>query len=210
MRAIWRTFPILRDQTGIFFQADICDPVKMSEILQECQPDLLMHLAAESHVDRSIDGPGDFIRTNIVGTYTLLEVVRDYLGKLDKTRTERFRFHHISTDEVYGSLGDKGMFNRAAQVFTQLPYSASKASSDHLVRAWGATYGVPTLITNCSNNYGPFHFPEKLIPLMIQNALSGQPLPIYGRGIKSGTGCLWRTMPGADSVAEKGRVGRNL
>lgn len=192
----------------LFFQADICDPVKMSEILQECQPDLLMHLAAESHVDRSIDGPGDFIRTNIVGTYTLLEVVRDYLGKLDKTRTERFRFHHISTDEVYGSLGDKGKFNELHRYSPNSPYSASKASSDHLVRAWGATYGVPTLITNCSNNYGPFHFPEKLIPLMIQNALSGQPLPIYGKGdqirdwlfVEDHARALIR-------VAEKGRVG---
>ncbi|RYL00504.1 GDP-mannose 4,6-dehydratase, partial [Citrobacter freundii] len=156
------------------------------------QPDLIMHLAAESHVDRSISGPADFIETNIVGTYTLLEVCRAYWNNLESSRKEAFRFHHISTDEVYGDLPHPDQWegdNDSLPLFTEetayapsSPYSASKASSDHLVRAWKRTYGLPTIVTNCSNNYGPYHFPEKLIPLVILNALEGKQLPIYGKG----------------------------
>ncbi|PID44657.1 MAG: dTDP-glucose 4,6-dehydratase [Proteobacteria bacterium] len=165
-----------------FYRADICDRERMMSIFSEQRPNIVMHLAAESHVDRSIDGPADFIETNIVGTYTLLEVTRAWLGDVGESLSGQFRFHHVSTDEVFGSLGDSGLFTEASKYEPNSPYSASKASSDHLVRAWRETYGIPTVLTNCSNNYGPYHFPEKLIPLVIHNALSGKPLPVYGKG----------------------------
>ncbi|WP_421710958.1 dTDP-glucose 4,6-dehydratase [Alcanivorax sp.] len=166
-----------------FEQVDICDRTTLDGVLQRHQPDVIMHLAAESHVDRSIDGPAAFMETNIVGTYTLLEAARRYWNSLDDTAQQNFRFHHISTDEVYGDLdGPEDLFTETTPYAPSSPYSASKASSDHLVRAWLRTYGFPTLITNCSNNYGPYHFPEKLIPLMILNALEGKPLPVYGQG----------------------------
>ena len=166
-----------------FLQADIADRERVSEALLEFQPDAIMHLAAESHVDRSIDGPAEFIQTNIVGTYQLLEAARAYWQTLPVERREAFRFHHISTDEVYGDLhGVDDLFTETTPYAPSSPYSASKASSDHLVRAWQRTYGLPVLITNCSNNYGPYHFPEKLIPLVILNALDGKPLPVYGNG----------------------------
>jgi len=165
-----------------FEHVDICDAAGMARIFREHQPDAVMHLAAESHVDRSITGPAEFIQTNIVGTYTLLEAARAYWDKLDAGRKPAFRFHHISTDEVYGSLGEEGFFTEETCYQPNSPYSASKASSDHLVRAWHHTYGLPIVTTNCSNNYGPYHFPEKLIPLMILNALDGKPLPVYGKG----------------------------
>ncbi len=187
-----------------FEQVDICNADELKRVFTEQQPDAVMHLAAESHVDRSIDGPAEFIQTNIVGTYTLLEAARAYWTTLPEVRKQAFRFHHISTDEVYGDLphpndiADAGasasvraghacdnglpLFTEQTSYAPSSPYSASKASSDHLVRAWLRTYGFPTLITNCSNNYGPFHFPEKLIPLVILNALEGKPLPIYGKG----------------------------
>lgn len=166
-----------------FEQVDICNQAELERVFNQHQPDAVMHLAAESHVDRSIDGPAAFIETNIVGTYTLLEEARKYWQQLDGKRKENFRFHHISTDEVYGDLeGTNDLFTEETPYAPSSPYSASKASSDHLVRAWLRTYGLPTLITNCSNNYGPYHFPEKLIPLMILNALEGKPLPVYGKG----------------------------
>lgn len=166
-----------------FSQTDICDRSALEQIFNEFQPDAVMHLAAESHVDRSIDGPAAFIQTNIVGTYTLLEATRKYWLALDENKKQSFRFHHISTDEVYGDLeGTTDLFTEKTSYDPSSPYSASKASSDHLVRAWSRTYGLPTLVTNCSNNYGPYHFPEKLIPLVILNALEGKALPIYGNG----------------------------
>jgi len=166
-----------------FERIDICDRTEIDRVFREHQPDAVMHLAAESHVDRSISGPSEFIQTNIIGTYTLLEAARAYWMSLDSTRKASFRFHHISTDEVYGDLeGPEDLFTETTPYQPSSPYSASKASSDHLVRAWARTYGLPTLVTNCSNNYGPFHFPEKLIPLVILNALEGKPLPIYGKG----------------------------
>ena len=185
-----------------FEQVDICDASELKRVFAEYQPEIVMHLAAESHVDRSIDGPGDFIRTNIVGTYSLLEQVRAYWADLRGDKKANFRFHHISTDEVYGDLPHPDEVNTRSPLmaegrnegesfplFTEQtayapssPYSASKAASDHLVRAWLRTYSLPTLVTNCSNNYGPYHFPEKLIPLMILNALEGKPLPVYGKG----------------------------
>ena len=173
-----------------FEQVDICNRAEVDRVLAQHQPDAIMHLAAESHVDRSIDGPADFIETNIVGTYTLLEAIRQYWQALEAEKKANFRFHHISTDEVYGDLPHPSETPNAAEhLFTEQtayapssPYSASKASSDHLVRAWQRTYGLPVLVTNCSNNYGPYHFPEKLIPLMILNALEGKPLPVYGKG----------------------------
>ena len=166
-----------------FEQVDICNRTELERVFREHQPDAVMHLAAESHVDRSIDGPAAFIETNIVGTCTLLQVARNYWNVLDSERKGKFRFHHISTDEVYGDLdGPEDLFTEQTPYAPSSPYSASKASSDHLVRAWQRTYGLPTLITNCSNNYGPYHFPEKLIPLMILNALEGKPLPVYGKG----------------------------
>lgn len=168
-----------------FEQADICDANVMKRILEQHKPDAVMHLAAESHVDRSIDGPAAFIETNIVGTYTLLEAARNYWNNLDPTKKDAFRFHHISTDEVYGDLeGTDDLFTEETSYAPSSPYSASKASSDHLVRAWLRTYGLPTIVTNCSNNYGPYHFPEKLIPLMILNALDGKALPVYGDGMQ--------------------------
>ncbi|CAN7343979.1 dTDP-glucose 4,6-dehydratase [Pseudomonas sp. LjRoot71] len=166
-----------------FVQADIADSTAVSQALVEFQPDAIMHLAAESHVDRSIDGPAAFIQTNIVGTYALLEATRSYWSQLDPARKAAFRFHHISTDEVYGDLhGADELFTERTPYAPSSPYSASKAASDHLVRAWQRTYGLPVLLTNCSNNYGPYHFPEKLIPLVILNALDGKPLPVYGNG----------------------------
>jgi dTDP-glucose 4,6-dehydratase len=165
-----------------FEQVDICDASRINELFTQYRPDAVMHLAAESHVDRSIDGPADFIETNIVGTYTLLDAARKYWLSLDDELKAKFRFHHISTDEVYGSLGKEGFFTEESRYEPNSPYSASKASSDHLVRAWHATYGLPVIITNCSNNYGPYQFPEKLIPLVILNAIEGKPLPVYGKG----------------------------
>jgi dTDP-glucose 4,6-dehydratase len=165
-----------------FEQVDICNAAEVARVFREHQPDAVMHLAAESHVDRSITGPAEFIQTNIVGTYILLEAARTHWNSLDASRKAAFRFHHISTDEVYGSLGDTGFFKEDDAYEPNSPYSASKASSDHLVRAWHHTYGFPVVTTNCSNNYGPYHFPEKLIPLVILNAVNGKPLPIYGKG----------------------------
>jgi dTDP-glucose 4,6-dehydratase len=165
-----------------FAQGDICDADAVRAAIAEFRPEIVTHLAAESHVDRSIDGPGAFVQTNVVGTYTMLAEARAYWTSLDEAARAAFRFHHISTDEVYGSLGDTGLFTEDTPYDPRSPYSASKAGSDHLVRAWGHTYGLPVLITNCSNNYGPYHFPEKLIPLMIAKALAGEPLPVYGKG----------------------------
>lgn len=166
-----------------FVQADICDVAAMQQVFTQYQPNIVMHLAAESHVDRSINGPGDFIQTNIIGTYTLLEAARAFYQTLDSAARAVFRFHHISTDEVYGDLeGTDDLFTESTPYAPSSPYSASKASSDHLVRAWQRTYQLPCLVTNCSNNYGPYHYPEKLIPLMILNALAGKALPVYGNG----------------------------
>lgn len=166
-----------------FCQTDICDRAALDRLFLDFQPDAVMHLAAESHVDRSIDGPAAFIETNIIGTYQLLEAARYYWNSLAEDKKSVFRFHHISTDEVYGDLeGTEDLFLETTPYAPSSPYSASKASSDHLVRAWQRTYGLPTIVTNCSNNYGPYHFPEKLIPLVILNALDGKPLPIYGKG----------------------------
>jgi len=166
-----------------FEPVDICNRNEIERLLAHYQPDAIMHLAAESHVDRSIDGPAEFIETNIIGTYTLLEAARNYWSSLPTNKKESFRFHHVSTDEVYGDLDrPEDFFTETTAYAPSSPYSASKASSDHLVRAWMRTFGLPILITNCSNNYGPYHFPEKLIPLMILNALEGKPLPVYGNG----------------------------
>lgn len=166
-----------------FSQTDICDRSALDQLFESYQPDAVMHLAAESHVDRSITGPYAFIETNIIGTYQLLEASRNYWNSLEDSKKQNFRFHHISTDEVYGDLeATTDLFTEETSYSPSSPYSASKASSDHLVRAWNRTYGLPILVTNCSNNYGPFHFPEKLIPLMILNALQGKPLPVYGNG----------------------------
>ncbi|TOI77717.1 dTDP-glucose 4,6-dehydratase [Vibrio parahaemolyticus] len=168
-----------------FEQVDICDRTELDRVFSDHQPDMVMHLAAESHVDRSIDGPAAFIETNVMGTYHLLEAARQYWSNLEEADKSAFRFHHISTDEVYGDLeGTDDLFTETTSYAPSSPYSASKASSDHLVRAWQRTYGLPTLVTNCSNNYGPYHFPEKLIPLMILNALDGKPLPVYGDGMQ--------------------------
>jgi dTDP-glucose 4,6-dehydratase len=174
--------PALDDPRHHFEQVDICDPAGLKRIFEQYRPDAVMHLAAESHVDRSIDGPADFIQTNITGTFCLLEASLAHWRSLDDAAKDSFRFLHISTDEVFGSLGAEGFFTETTPYSPNSPYSASKASSDHLVRAWHHTYGLPTLITNCSNNYGPYQFPEKLIPVMILNALAGKPLPIYGKG----------------------------
>ncbi len=165
-----------------FEQADICDPVAVKRLFDDFQPDTIMHLAAESHVDRSIDDPLCFVKTNVLGTANLLQCALEYWRPLPEQRKTAFRFQHISTDEVYGSLGATGFFKETTPYDPKSPYSASKASSDHLVRAWGHTFNLPVLLSNCSNNYGPFHFPEKLIPLVILNALDGKPLPIYGKG----------------------------
>jgi dTDP-glucose 4,6-dehydratase len=174
--------PVADNSRYHFVHADICDSKAMAEVFASYQPDAIMHLAAESHVDRSIDGPGDFIQTNIVGSYILLEAARDYWNGLQAEKKEAFRFHHVSTDEVYGSLDDEGMFLETTPYDPSSPYSASKASSDHLVRAWHRTFGLPVVLTNCSNNYGPYQYPEKLIPLVLQKARAGEALPIYGTG----------------------------
>ncbi len=172
------------DNSRFYFEkVNICDRLELDRVFNEHQPDAVMHLAAESHVDRSIDGPAEFIETNIIGTYTMLEAARTYWNQLDNKGKQSFRFHHISTDEVYGDLhGTDDLFTETTPYSPSSPYSASKASSDHLVRAWLRTYGLPTIVTNCSNNYGPYPFPEKLIPLIILNALEGKPLPVYGDG----------------------------
>jgi dTDP-glucose 4,6-dehydratase len=173
---------LLDHSRHVFSRTDIGDRAALDSLFAEYRPSGVIHLAAESHVDRSIHGPGDFIATNISGTYVLLEAARGYWSALDQDERSGFRFHHVSTDEVFGSLGDTGLFTEDSPYQPNSPYSASKAASDHLVRAWHHTYGLPTLITNCSNNYGPRQFPEKLIPLMILNAIGGKPLPIYGKG----------------------------
>ncbi len=174
-----------KSESYAFEQVDICDFGALEAVFQKHQPDAVMHLAAESHVDRSIDGPAAFIQTNLVGTFNMLEVARQYWKTLDENKQSAFRFHHISTDEVYGDLeGTDDLFTEETSYEPSSPYSASKAGSDHLVRAWGRTYGFPVLVTNCSNNYGPYHFPEKLIPLMILNALEGKALPVYGNGLQ--------------------------
>ncbi|WP_180055714.1 dTDP-glucose 4,6-dehydratase [Acinetobacter sp. YH12142] len=174
---------IQNNERYIFSQTDICDRSALDDLFLSFQPDAVMHLAAESHVDRSISGPATFIETNIIGTYQLLEATRQYWNTLSQEKKQAFRFHHISTDEVYGDLeGTEDLFLETTPYAPSSPYSASKASSDHLVRAWHRTYGLPIVVTNCSNNYGPYHFPEKLIPLIIQNALAGKPLPVYGNG----------------------------
>ena len=173
--------PVANAPGYTFVQADICDPAAMAEVFDTHQPDAVMHLAAESHVDRSIDGPKAFLETNIMGTFTLLQAALSYWD--GRGRPEGFRFHHISTDEVYGTLGEEGQFTETTPYAPNSPYSASKAASDHLVRAWGETYGLPFVLTNCSNNYGPYHFPEKLIPVVILNALAGKPIPVYGEGL---------------------------
>ena len=191
-----------------FVRADICNRHAMDDLFEAEKPDIVMHLAAESHVDRSIDGPAAFIETNIAGTCTLLEVARAYWSALSTRRRDNFRFHHISTDEVFGSLGTNGRFTETTPYAPNSPYAASKASSDHLVRAWHNTYGLPIIVTNCSNNYGPCQFPEKLIPLMILNGLEGKPLPIYGAGenvrdwlyVEDHVAALWRAVT-------KGEVG---
>jgi dTDP-glucose 4,6-dehydratase len=172
--------PVAASPLYAFEQADIRDRAALDRILWAHRPDAILHLAAESHVDRSIDGPGTFIDTNVTGTFTLLEAARAWWTRAG--RPEGFRFHHVSTDEVFGSLGPEGKFTEATPYDPRSPYSASKAASDHLVRAWHETYGLPTLLTNCSNNYGPYHFPEKLVPVVILNALAGTPIPVYGRG----------------------------
>lgn len=174
--------PVVASGRYSFVQADICDAGAVSEALQSFRPDVIAHLAAESHVDRSIDGPSAFIHTNVVGTFVMLDETLRYWRALPAPARARFRFHHISTDEVFGSLGNEGFFTESTPYDPRSPYSASKASSDHLVRAWGHTYGLPVLVTNCSNNYGPYHFPEKLIPLIIIRALNREPLPVYGDG----------------------------
>lgn len=191
-----------------FVKADIRDRAALDQVFAEHAPDRVMHLAAESHVDRSIDGPGDFVETNITGTYNMLEAARGYWE--GQGRPETFRFHHISTDEVFGSLGAEGQFTEETPYDPRSPYSASKAASDHLVRAWLETYGLPVVLTNCSNNYGPYHFPEKLIPVVILNALAGKPLPIYGDG--SNVRDWLYVEDHADAlllVLEKGAVGRS-
>ncbi len=173
----------IENAPGYAFQrADVCDRAAIASLLRSFKPDAVLHLAAESHVDRSIDGPGEFIKTNIEGTYALLEAALEYWRSLPAERAERFRFHHVSTDEVFGSLGPDGLFSEDSRYQPNSPYAASKAAADHLVRAWHETFGLPTVMTNCSNNYGPYHFPEKLIPLAILKALHGEPIPVYGKG----------------------------
>lgn len=174
--------PVAHDARYGFVQADVADMSRMREVIADFRPDVIMHLAAESHVDRSIDGPGEFVRTNITGTYSLLEAALAWWRERDSAARERFRFHHVSTDEVFGSLGDGGSFTEETRYDPSSPYAASKAAADHLVAAWGRTYGLPVVISNCSNNYGPCQFPEKLIPLTILNALEGKPVRVYGTG----------------------------
>jgi dTDP-glucose 4,6-dehydratase len=175
--------PIANSPRYRFVQGDICDQAAMAAAIAEFRPQVITHLAAESHVDRSIDGPAEFIQTNIVGTFSMLSAALDYWKGLDEAEKAVFRFHHISTDEVFGTLADDGYFTEETPYDPHSPYSASKASSDHLVRAWHDTYGLPVIVTNCSNNYGPYHYPEKLIPLVILKALAGETLPVYGKGL---------------------------
>jgi dTDP-glucose 4,6-dehydratase len=191
-----------------FLKANICDGAAMTQAVAEFAPDRIMHLAAESHVDRSITGAADFVQTNVIGTFTLLEAARTYWAGLEPTKRAAFRFLHVSTDEVYGSLGDVGLFEETTPYDPSSPYSASKAASDHLAKAWHRTYGLPIVVSNCSNNYGPFHFPEKLIPLTILNALAGQRLPVYGKGENVRDWLYVEDHARAlDLIAERGRVG---
>jgi dTDP-glucose 4,6-dehydratase len=191
-----------------FLHANICDREAMERATADFRPDRIMHLAAESHVDRSITGAADFIQTNVIGTFTLLETARGYWSELDDTAKDAFRFLHVSTDEVYGSLGDEGLFTEDTPYDPSSPYSASKASSDHLAKAWQRTYGLPVVVSNCSNNYGPYHFPEKLIPLTILNALAGERLPVYGKGENVRDWLYVEDHARAlDLIAERGRVG---
>jgi dTDP-glucose 4,6-dehydratase len=193
-----------------FFQADICSASDMAQIIGQTRPDKIIHLAAESHVDRSIEGPMAFVQTNVVGTAVLLSAAYGYWAGLDADAKSAFRFHHVSTDEVFGSLGEEGLFTEETPYDPRSPYSATKASSDHLVRAWGHTFGLPVVLSNCSNNYGPYHFPEKLIPLMILNALAGESLPVYGDGlnvrdwlhVEDHARALWR-------VCTRGKLGES-
>jgi len=192
-----------------FVQGDICDGAAVRAAIEEFRPEIITHLAAESHVDRSIDGPDAFIQTNIVGTFQMLTEARRYWQTLEGAAKDAFRFHHISTDEVFGSLGETGFFTEETPYDPRSPYSASKASSDHLVSAWGHTFGLPVLITNCSNNYGPYHFPEKLVPLMIVKALAGETLPVYGKGDQVRDWLFVEDHARAlQTVFEKGQVGR--
>ena len=191
-----------------FLKADICDRAAMDAAMRDFRPDRIMHLAAESHVDRSITGAADFVNTNVIGTFTLLEAARHYWLELDNAARDAFRFLHVSTDEVYGSLGEEGLFEEATPYDPSSPYSASKAASDHLAKAWQRTYGLPVVVSNCSNNYGPYHFPEKLIPLTILNALSGRKLPIYGKGDNVRDWLYVEDHARAlDLIAERGRPG---
>jgi len=191
-----------------FLQADICDREAMTKAVDEFRPDRIMHLAAESHVDRSITGAADFVQTNVIGTFTLLEAARNYWAKLPDAGKAAFRFLHVSTDEVYGSLGEDGLFTEETPYDPSSPYSASKASSDHLAKAWERTYDLPIVVSNCSNNYGPYHFPEKLIPLTILNALAGERLPVYGKGENVRDWLYVEDHARAlDLIAERGRVG---
>jgi dTDP-glucose 4,6-dehydratase len=191
-----------------FLHANICDSVAMERAMREFAPDRVMHLAAESHVDRSITGAADFIQTNVVGTFTLIEAARAYWSRLENAQRDRFRFLHVSTDEVYGSLGEEDLFTEDTPYDPSSPYSASKASSDHLAKAWQRTYGLPVIVSNCSNNYGPYHFPEKLIPLTILNALAGERLPVYGKGENVRDWLYVEDHARAlDIIAEHGRVG---
>ncbi len=202
--------PVADNPRYAFVRADIADAPKMRDAFDQFQPDIVMHLAAESHVDRSIDGPGEFIQTNIVGTFVLLQAALGYWRQLKGGAAERFRFHHVSTDEVFGSLGAEGRFSEDTPYQPNSPYSASKAAADHLVRAWHHTYNLPTVISNCSNNYGPYHFPEKLIPLIILNALEGKPLPVYGAGENVRDWLYVEDHARALAlIAEKGRIGEN-
>ncbi|WP_395667207.1 dTDP-glucose 4,6-dehydratase [Methylocella sp.] len=202
--------PVANDARYGFKRADIVDGDVMRALFDEFSPDVVMHLAAESHVDRSIDGPGEFIRTNVVGTFSLLQAALGYWRGLPQARRDSFRFHHISTDEVFGSLGPEGFFSETTAYQPTSPYSASKAASDHLVMAWRHTYGLPTVLSNCSNNYGPYHFPEKLIPLMILNALEGRKLPVYGAGANVRDWLYVEDHARALlSVATRGRVGES-
>ena len=202
----------LRDVAGRanyrFLKADICDSAAMAQAFADFRPERVMHLAAESHVDRSITGAADFIRTNVIGTFTLLEAARSHWEGLETAAREAFRFLHVSTDEVYGSLGTEGLFAETTPYDPSSPYSASKASSDHLAKAWHRTYGLPVVVSNCSNNYGPYHFPEKLIPLTILNALAGQALPVYGKGENVRDWLYVEDHARAlDLIAARGRVG---
>jgi dTDP-glucose 4,6-dehydratase len=191
-----------------FLQANVCDSEAMQSAISDFRPDRIMHLAAESHVDRSITGAADFIRTNVIGTFTLLEAARKYWSGLNGADRDGFRFLHVSTDEVYGSLGDDGLFREDTPYDPSSPYSASKASSDHLAKAWHRTYGMPVVVSNCSNNYGPYHFPEKLIPLTILNALEGKPLPVYGKGENVRDWLYVEDHARAlDLIVERGRLG---